>query len=94
MWLSSRGVAANPDNANFGPGAVNTNEGMSNANSYNNTFNSNGNENDNDFAVRPVDSINCGYVSKACMRDNIETNHSPFAFGDKLKIDKCGWQKH
>ncbi len=90
MWLSSRGVAANPDNANFGPGAVNTNEGMSNANSYNNTFNSNGNENDNDFAVRPVDSINCGYVSKACMRDNIETNHSPFAFGDKLKIDKCG----
>ena len=90
MWLSSRGVAANPDNANFGPGAVNTEGGMSNANSYSNTFNSNGNENDNGLGVRPTASINCGYVSIACMRDNIETNHSPFVISDKLKIDKYG----
>ena len=47
--LASRGVNANPDNANFGPGMVNTD-----------------------------DSINCGYTTKGCMRDNIETNYCPF----------------
>ena len=82
-WLSSRGVYANSDNANFGPGAVDIEDGLSNAESDNNMFNSNSdgnvNENENGFGVRPVASINCGYVSKACIRDNIETNHCPFA---------------
>lgn len=78
-WLSSPGVNANSDNANFGPGAVNIDGGLGNVNCGNNTFNSNGNDNDNGFGVRPVASINCGYVSKACIRDNIETNHCPFA---------------
>lgn len=57
-WLASRGVYANPDYANFGPGAVN--EG--NANSYNDEFNSDGNENSEDFPVRALASINCGYA--------------------------------
>lgn len=41
----------------------------------NNLFNSNGNENNDALGVRPVDSINCGYASITCMRDNIETNY-------------------
>ncbi|MGN1269590.1 MAG: hypothetical protein ACI4UU_01805 [Clostridia bacterium] len=72
--LASRGVVANSDNANFGPGAVNSEDGMTNANSCNNDFNSNGNSNDDSLAVRPVASINCGYVIINCIRDNIETN--------------------
>ena len=72
--LASRGVNANPDNANFGPGAVILEDGITNAGSANNMFNSDGNENNNGFAVRPVDSINCGYTIMNCMRDNIETN--------------------
>ena len=75
--LASCGVNANSSNANFGPGMVNTDDGITNAGT-NNMFNSNGNENDDDAAVRPVDSINCGYVTKGCMRDNIETNYCPF----------------
>lgn len=75
--LASRGVNANPDNANFGPGMVNTDGGITNAGTYN-MFNSNGNENEDWAAVRPVDSINCGYTTKGCMRDNIETNYCPF----------------
>lgn len=53
-WLACRGVNVNDDYANFGPGAVNNGE----ANSYNDTFNSDGNVNDNDFPVCPVASIN------------------------------------
>lgn len=78
-WLSSRGVVSNSSNANFGPGAVETDEDIGNVNSNGNFFNSDGNENENGASVRPVASINCGYVSKACIRDNIETNHCPFA---------------
>ena len=72
--LASRGVNANSDNANFGPGMVNEDGGMTNAGT-NNMFNSDGNENDDYAAVRPVDSINCGYAIIDCMRDNIETNY-------------------
>ena len=59
MWLASRGVYANSDNdyANFGPGIVNSEDGMTMAGVGNNTFNSNGNENDNTVGyagVRPV----------------------------------------
>jgi len=53
---------------------VNTEDGVTNAGTIN-LFNSNGNENDNWAGVRPVDSINCGYASITCMRDNIETNY-------------------
>lgn len=73
--LASRGVYTNSDDyANFGPGVVNTEDGMTMAETGANMFNSNGNENNNGFAVRPVDSINCGYVINDCIRDNIETN--------------------
>ena len=65
----------NSSNANFGPGAVN--EG--NAGTGYNLFNSNGNENDNGLGVRPVASINCGYITNGYVRDNIETNRSPLA---------------
>ena len=70
-WLASRGVNANSSNANFGPGAVDN----GNANSYNDLFNSDGNENDNSAGVRPVASINCGYIVINYVRDNIETNN-------------------
>ena len=53
-WLSSRGVAAYPGLARFGPGAVYTDEGVSLAGSYGGTFNSNGGEYGYDVAVRPV----------------------------------------
>lgn len=75
-WLASSGVNVNSSNANFGPGAVN--EGNVNRGN-NNLFNSNGNENNNGLAVRPVASINCGYITNGYVRDNIETNHCPFA---------------
>lgn len=84
MRLASPGVNIKSDNANFGPGNVNN----GNVNSGNNLFNSNGNWNANGYAVRPVASINCGYTTKCCVRDNIETNHCPLTRkGYKLKID-------
>ena len=64
----------NSDNANFSP--ENVNNGSATAGG-NNLFNSNGNRNANSFAVRPVASINCGYIINNYIRDNIETNHSP-----------------
>ena len=70
--LASPGSYNDDSNANFGPGAVND------GNVYrgnNNTFNSNGNCNANRMAVRPVASINCGYATNGCIRDNIETNY-------------------
>ena len=75
VGLASPGVNANSDNANFGPGAVNN--GIANSGN-NNLFNSDGNWNANGYAVRPVDSINCGYAINDCIRDNIETNYCPF----------------
>lgn len=60
MRLASPGVNVNSNNANFGPGTVNN----GNVNSGNNMCNSNGNWNANEFAVRPVASINCGYITK------------------------------
>ncbi|MFR1972360.1 MAG: hypothetical protein ACLS3W_03045 [Clostridia bacterium] len=76
MWLASSGVNANSSNANFGPGNVNN----GNVNSDNNLFNSNGNWNANGLAVRPVDSILCGYMLIYHIRDNIETNRSPLTY--------------
>ena len=64
---------------NFGPGAVNA----GNAGTGNELFNSDGNSNEKWLAVRPVDSINCGYAIKDCIKDNIETNYCPFV---KYKI--------
>ena len=96
MWLASRGVYANPDDdyANFGPGIVNDDGGMTIAGIGNNTFNSNGDENDNsdNASVRPVASIHCGYATNGCIRDNIETNYvlSYLFKCDKQKIDKYG----
>ena len=85
QWLASSGVNMNgSDYCNFGPGIVN--EG--NAGTGNDLFNSNGNSNANWLAVRPVDSINCGYIVIDYVRDNIETNYCPFALCDKIKIDK------
>lgn len=74
MRLASPGVNVNSDNANFSPGNVNNGNATAGGN---NLFNSNGNRNANSFAVRPVASINCGYTIIDCIRDNIETNHSP-----------------
>ena len=77
-WLASSGVLANPSNgyANFTPYAVYENDGMTMAGISNNcNFNSDGNENDDYYSVRPVASINCGYAIINCMRDNIETNY-------------------
>lgn len=78
-WLASHGVNGYSGNsyANFGPGIVNREEGMTLVGIGNNTFNSNGNENENTgfAAVRPVASIHCGYAINDCIRDNIETNY-------------------
>lgn len=85
VWVASRYVNTNSDNANFGLRNANTNM------NGNNMFNSNNNENDNNNnRLRPVDSINCGYAINNCIRDNIETNFCPVAnfFGYKIKIDK------
>lgn len=85
LWLASSGVNVNgSDNCNFGPGAVN--EG--NAGTGNELFNSDGNSNAKWLAVRPVASINCGYIVIDYIRDNVETNYCPFAICDKIKIDK------
>lgn len=72
--LASRGVIANSENAEFGPANVDIDDDGANAEIGNNLFNSDGNENDNGLAVRPVASINCGYAIINCIRDNIETN--------------------
>ena len=66
----------NSSNANFGPGNVNN----GNVNAGNNLFNSNGNWNANRFAVRPVASINCAYMTKRYIIDNIETNLGPLTY--------------
>ena len=87
MRLASSGVNVNTDNgnANFGPGNVNNGNAAAGGT---NLFNSNGNCNANRFAVRPVASINCGYAIINCIRDNIETNHSPIPkIWYKQKID-------
>ena len=76
MRLASSGVFVNTENgnANFGPGNVNNGNATAGGT---NLFNSNGNRNAYRLAVRPVASINCGYTIIDCIRDNIETNHSP-----------------
>ena len=55
-------------------------------------FNSNDNSNYNTYAVRPVASINWGYIINDYIRDNIETDINPFDFPndkiDKGKIDR------
>lgn len=83
IGLASPGVNANSDNANFGPGVVNN--GIANSGN-NNLFNSDGNWNANGYAVRPVDSINCGYAINDCIRDNIETNYCPFIVNISIKM--------
>ena len=75
-WLASRCVNTNSDNCNFNVGVYEGTAGPEG----NNLFNSDGNENLNSYAVRPVASINCGYASNTCIRDNIETNHYPFTY--------------
>mgnify|MGYP007089114308 CR=1 FL=1 len=70
-WVAARYVNCNSSNANFG---------LRNANSNmngNNMFNSNSNTNNNNNRLRPVDSINCGYVIINYIRDNVETNSCP-----------------
>ena len=79
FWVAARYVNTNSDNANFGLRHANTN-----TNGYN-MFNSNGNTNGNNYALRPVDSIHCGYAIINCIRDNIETNRCPVA----CKSYKC-----
>ena len=61
MRLASLGVNANDDNANFGPGMAGSEDGVA-MTGTNNMFNSNGDENEDAAAVRPVASINCGYA--------------------------------
>ena len=62
MWLASRGVYANSDDsyANFGPGIVNTEDGITNAGVGNVTFSSDGREDVRSgyAAVRPVVILN------------------------------------
>lgn len=68
--LASRAVDVNSNNANFN--VRNVDNGNVDAN---NLFNSNGNSNTNNYGVRPVASIHCGYATNGCIRDNIETNY-------------------
>ena len=56
-WLSSRGVAAGPGRAFFGPGAVYTEVGLGYVLSSGDTFLSNGGEDGHGFGVRPVVSL-------------------------------------
>ena len=79
FWVAARYVNTNSSNANFGLRNANTN-----TNGYN-MFNSDGNTNGNNYALRPVDSIHCGYAIINCIRDNIETNRCPVA----CKSYKC-----
>lgn len=74
VWVASRYVNCNSDNANFGLRNANNNI------NGNNMFNSNNNNNNDNNRLRPVDSINCGYAITDCIRDNIETNLCPVAF--------------
>ena len=74
FWVAARYVNTNSSNANFGLRNANTN-----TNGYD-MFNSNGNTNGNNYALRPVDSIHCGYAIINCIRDNIETNRSPLTY--------------
>lgn len=67
--LASRGVYANSDYANFGPGAVN--EGNANSIDDNNLFNSNGNSNNNELPLRCVASVNCGCNSHVAVQEII-----------------------
>ena len=60
--LASRAVNVNSNNANFN--VRNVNNGNVDAN---NLFNSNGNSNNNNYGVRPVASINCGYAINDCI---------------------------
>lgn len=53
FWLASRNVNGNYDNANWGLFNIN-----SDTLNENNLYNSNGNENNNNYYVRPVASIN------------------------------------
>lgn len=79
FWVAARYVNTNSSNANFGLRNANTN-----TNGYN-MFNSDGDTNGNNYALRPVDSIHCGYAIINCIRDNIETNRCPVA----CKSYKC-----
>lgn len=56
-WLSSRGVAAGPGRAFFGPGAVHTEDGVGRVLSYCDAFYSYGGEFGGGVGVRPVVSL-------------------------------------
>ena len=84
-WLASTGVVCDSSFAFFGPGIV----GDGKVGAGNDLFNSCGIWYAFGFAVRPVDSINCGYMIICHVRDNIETNRSPLThMCYKQKIDK------
>lgn len=75
-WVvASRSVNVNSSNANFYVTAVN--EGNVNSNGENlcnsNSDDFNDNDNSESVPVRPVASINCGYINNVYVRDNIET---------------------
>ena len=46
--------------------------------------NGNANGNNNSRAVRPVASINWGYITNGYIRDNIETEHCPLILEREL----------
>ena len=85
-WLASPGVYAVPgEDCGFGPGAV----AYGGVGRGRDSFVSGGGFYEYWFGVRPVDSINCGYIVNDYIRDNIETNCCPFVFKyDKIKIDE------
>lgn len=63
------------------PNTGNTNN-LRNVNNDGNINNNNNNTN----GARPVASINCGYAINDCIRDNIETNHSPLVKLIKINL--------
>ena len=73
--VASRSVNVNSDNANFNVANVGNSE--VNTNNYNlcNSNDSGGNDNGEigSFGVRPIASINCGYINNVYIRDNVET---------------------
>lgn len=71
-WLASRYANCNESNANFG--LRNVRSAYLNGNE---PFNSSGTANAHTYRLRPVASINCGYIIMNCIRDNIETNCDP-----------------
>ena len=84
-WLASSGVnVVGSGYCSFGPGAV----GGGDAGTGLGLFGSVGGSLARWLAVRPVASINCGYIVIDYIRDNVETNYCPFAICDKIKIDK------